>query len=266
MKQKLDLLEEEVKKLSSQLRHELEKKGIEVDDFLDEITQLPTALKRIYQKPIDKKIKLFRRKYKISQVFHQLINPITSFLDYKLLEHLIFKLGSSQLKQDMAAYVDAVNNFKRETTVAELMDLWDGIEDHSMNFTELQIRFGEDPMKCTLERLDKYRKRFCIRFKLTELVMILIHLKSGSFIAVLRYPSVLVGDMETDIQADDQFFYEENILSVSVAGKQIFLATLDRPTHLVIHSKQLSYAVANKHPLQNLPKQTMVIDEDQAKG
>ena len=236
VKQRLDSLEEEITTLSSNLCHEVEKNGVTIEHLLNKLTMLPVALRREFQDSLTREIATFGDTCKtIRHAFHLLINPLTTFLDYKLLEHLISKFGSSQLKQDMADYVDDVTNFKRETTVAELMDHWDGIEDESLKFTELQVRFGEDPTKCTLERLDRFRKKFCSRYKLSELVMILIHLKPGSFIAFWRIPTVLVADItESVIQRDDPFFDEEKILSISVAEKKIFPVTSDEATGLAI--------------------------------
>ena len=235
MRVRIELLEVKIIKLSRQLRCELQEK-ITADDLLDELTCLPIALRREYQESVKKDIATHSDSCRsVRQLFHLIINQLTTFLDYKLLQHLISKFGSSQLKQDMSEYVHAVNEFKRETTVAELMDHWDGIEDESLKFTELQVRFGEDPTECTLERLDRFRKKICSRYKLSEFVMILIHLKPGSFIAFWRIPTVLVPDITESVsQRDDPFFDKEKLLSITVAGKQIFSVSSDEATGLAI--------------------------------
>ena len=231
MKQRLDSLEDKISKLSKQLLQDLEGESITADDILDELTLLPVALRREYQESIKKEMHSVMLHVEssasrsIRYVFRLLINPLTTFLDYKLLEHLISKFGNTKLQRDMAYYVDDVNKFKHETTVAELMDYWDGIEDHdqSLNYTELKVRFGEDPSEYTLESLDKRRRRFCSRYRLSELVMVLIHLKPGSFIAVWRIPTLIVGKlMESIGQMDNTFFDEDNIQSIFIAGKQAY--------------------------------------------
>ena len=223
VKRRIQLLEGKIRKFISQLQRELKKEKIMTDDVLDALTFLPIELKVEYEDCIYKKMERSTACSSVRQVFHILINPLTTFLDYQLLEHLISVFGGSQLKQDMAGYVDEVNDFKKETTVAKLMDHLNGIEDKTLNFKELEVRFGEDPTMCTLEKLDKHRKKFCSRYKLSELVMILICLKPGSFIAVWRIPSILVCDtMESAIRKDDPFMDEEGILSVAIAGKQIY--------------------------------------------
>ena len=232
MKQRLDSLEGRISKLTKQLLQDIEGESITADDILDELTLLPVALRREYQESIKKEMHNITLHVEssanrsIRYIFRLLINPLTTFLDYKLLEHLISTFGNTKLQQDMAVYVDDMNKFKKETTVAELMDHWDGIEDQSLNYSELKVRFGEDPSECTLESLDKRRKRLCSRYRLSELVMVLIHLKPGSFIAVWRIPNLIVGElMESTGQMDDTFFDEDNIWSVFIAGKQAYPTT-----------------------------------------
>ena len=219
-------MESKIRDLKIQLRHELEYRKVTVDDVLDELTFLPMELKGEYEDCITKEMKKSKRYRSVRQLFQVLINPLTTFLDYKLIHHLISVFGGSQLKQDMADYINKVSDFKKKRTVAELMDHWNGVEDKSVNFKELEVRFGEDPTKCTLERLDKHRKRFCGRYKLSELIMILIFLKPGSYSAVWQIPNVLFGvDKESAIQTDHAFVAEERIISVIIAGKQIYPGT-----------------------------------------
>lgn len=215
-----------------------------VDDVLDELTFLPIEVKSEYDDSVTNKLEKSRGCRSVRQLFQEIINPLTTFLDYHLLDHLVVLFCSSQLKQDMADYVFDVNDFMRETTVAELMDHWNGIDDRTLDFKELEVRFGEDPTKCTLEKLDKFRKRFCSRYKLSEFVMILICLKPGSYTAVWQIRSVLYSSMiESSIQTNDPFMDEEGVLSVAIAGKQIYPGLL-----LSIHSSlKILYKKNNVH-------------------
>ena len=175
------------------------------------------------------------QKHTTKTIFYHLINPLTTFLDYKLLELLICKFGSLQLKQDMAEYVNDVSRFKCETTVAQLMEHWDGIKDQSVSYTEMQVHLGEDPTTCTLERLDKYRKKFCSKHKLSELVMILINLKPGSFFAIWRIPTMLFVDSMEDINHMDNPFHDEvHVLSVSLVEKQTCPIPLHQHPKIVV--------------------------------
>ena len=240
------MLESKIRDLKIQLHHELGYRKVMVDDVLDELTFLPMELKGEYEDCITKEMKKSKRYRSVRQLFQVLINPLTTFLDYKLIDHLISVFGGSELKQDMADYVDKVNDFKKKTTVAELMDHWNGVEDKSVNFKELEVRFGEDPTKCTLERLDKHRKRFCSRYKLSELVMILIFLKPGSYSAVWWIPSVLLFGVESAIQTDHAFVAEERIISVIAAGKQIYPGTYLCYTAYIICHCFMTYSMGQQ--------------------
>ena len=198
------------------------------EDLLDELTLLPIALKREYQQSIKKEMNEVESRPIISvrHVFHHLINPISTFLDYKLLEHLISRFGTPKLKQDMELYVADVRKFKQETTVAQLMDHWDSIENQSLNYTKLKMHLGEDPTKCTLEDLDKYRKKFCSIYKLSELVMILINLKHGSFVVVWRIPKVAMLTIDNESislkHTEDICIQDKYVGSLSLMEKQMY--------------------------------------------
>ena len=224
MQQRLKSLEESVANLNRNLRRELVETNVTTEDLFDALTFLPIAFRREYQESIKREMLQVKTFESIDPIFYFIVNPLTTFLDYKLLQHLISKFGSSQLKQDMVEYVDDVEKFKDEITVAELMDHWEGIEEKSINFSELQVHFGVDPTTCTLKELDDYRRRFCARYRLSEFVMILIYLKPpGSFIAVWRIPTILIDELTGLInQMDRTFFDEENMTSISLAGEQIY--------------------------------------------
>ena len=209
---------------------------VPVDELLDDLTLLPIGLRREYQESIKKELLQIGTTESITQIFHLLVNPLSTFLDYKLVEYLISKYGSKQLKGDMADYVDDVNRFKHDTTVADLMECWDGIEDLSLNYTKLQVRFGEDPTECSLERLDQHRKKICSRYKLSELVMVLINLKPGSFIATWCIPTVQFGELVTSAcEVERRFYDDENIVSVSVADFLIYLSSSHQDAAVQVH-------------------------------
>ncbi len=195
---------------------------ITADELIDVLTSLPFDLKGEYQQSITKVMNTHGSLDSISKVFHSIINAHVTFLDYGILEHLISNFGSAQLKRDMDAYVVDITNFKRETSLEELIDHWPGKEDATLDYAEIRARFGLDPIKSKLFELDSFRRNFCSRYHLSEFVMALISVRRGSFIAVWRIPTVLVDQViESTSQMDNRFFDNENVLEMSVAGQQI---------------------------------------------
>ena len=161
--------------------------------------------------------------------------PLFVFIDYDLLNHIISMFGSTQLKNEMSLYIENVQVFMRETTVGDLIDHWPGCEVSNLNYAKLKAKFKDDPMTYTLERLNKFRRRFCGQVRLSELLFCLISLESTeSFLATWIIPTVVVPELTEAIQQlDESFYQEEHITSVFKDEEQLYPFTVNKSQDLV---------------------------------
>ena len=121
---RIEELEEEFDALHKGLLSDIKaNEAISVEEFLQALTLLPISLRREYESSIQEKLTTLERIPTINGMFLRL-NPLFSFLDYGLLEHLVRKFGGHALKQGMTSYVAKINVFMSETTVAQLMDCY----------------------------------------------------------------------------------------------------------------------------------------------
>ena len=106
----------------------------------------------------------------------------------------------------------------RETTVGDLMDFWPGEENPHMNYSELKVKFSDDPRSYTLERLNNFRRKFCCKLRLSEFIFGLILLEAGeSFYATWLVPSIVAPELRKAIEEIDESFYqEEHVLMISL--------------------------------------------------
>ena len=158
----------------------------------------------------------------INEVFYLVINPLTTFIDFSLIEHLISKFGDDSLKKSMESYVQKVMKFVDDTTVDILIktNYWPGMKDRRdlMDLSELEIHFGKDASKCTLKEVEHCRKNLFGDYQSGEFVSILINLKaSGSFIATLLIPSILISEFMTLVS----HFFDQSVISISVNGQLV---------------------------------------------
>ena len=211
--------------------------GISVDDFLQALTLLPLSLRREYEKSIQDKLSTLERIPTISGMFLRL-NPLFSFIDYDLLEHLIRKFGSQNLQQGATSYATNIEVFMRQTTVAQLMDCWPGLEELPANFSQIRVKFNNNPAQYTLKRLNKFRKKFCSHIRLSHFILLLIRVEPGSFYAIWHIPSVLIPDlMKSANQIGDGFYHYEHVLSLSIDGVLIY--SLNSSEAKSVSSKQV---------------------------
>ena len=185
---------------------------------------LPFAFRKEYESTIERKIlataedsidtRLVSAKH-----FRQL-NPLFIFIDYSLLNHIVSDFGSTTLKEDMSKYVDDIKVFMKETTVGDLMEHWPGHEIPQLNrmYSKMIAKFKGDPQTYTLERVDKFRRRFCSYVRLSEFVCGLVSFEpSESFFAVWIIPTAIAPQLTEAIsKIDEAFFQEEHILAVAV--------------------------------------------------
>ena len=121
------------------------------------------------------------------------------------------------MKQNMEAYVNRIQPFMESTTVAQLMVCWPGMDELPPNFSQIRLKFDENPVSYTLKKLNAFRKRFCCHFRLSEFVLMIIRIESGSFFAVWCIPSILVPKLIETASMIDQHFYQcENITSCCI--------------------------------------------------
>ena len=205
------------------------KKDVTTETLLESLTILPTELQMEYRDFLEEKLPTLEQVGSVSKIFSRVSLHFT-FIDYGLLQHLSDEFGSEDLKQEMVAFVEAMQVFLDETTVQQLMDHWPGRNDIPPNFKELRAVIDEDPSTYSLRKLDDLRRRFCSESKLSRIIFVLVSVKKGnSFIMVLMVPSILVPwVMESVSGVGDSFYQSEHITSVSVSQKQLYLSVTMR--------------------------------------
>ena len=222
---RIDALQRQFRGLHRRFLSELKdpERRVSVDDVLVELTLLPIECCKEYESLIQQKLPMLEESTRITTLFNRL-NPLFTFIDYGLLQHLISNLGSTELKEDMTSYIDSVQEFMRKTTVGDVMNHWPGENVPQMNYSELKIKFEDDPRIYTLERLNKFRRKFYSRVRLSEFIFGLILLEpSKSFFVTWLFPTVVVTQLSKSVHQIECSFYEsEHILSISVDKEQLY--------------------------------------------
>ena len=194
-----------------------------MDQVLRILTKLPFTFRKEYESAIQSMLPELEEKEAICKFFYRL-NPLFTFIDYELLQHLVTKFGSPGLKQEMISYTEKVQLFKKVTTISELIDCWPGLKVPQIDHKMLRAKFGDDPKSYTLERLDSFRNRFYNELRRSEFVAVSILMlleAANSFIAVWFIPTVAIQELLVAFHyMDEAFLQTEQILELSL-GEQI---------------------------------------------
>lgn len=213
-------LEETFNSLLDDLELELSSGNHSVEKFLSALTRLPYAFRVEYEGAIQKKLPRLQKQKTIPELFLHL-NPLFTFIDYELLEYLISKFGSSRLKDEMQSYIKRVQFFKKTKTVGELIKCWPVRRAHGANFTELKLKFGDDPQDYTLENLDEFRRRFYAEIRLSHFISVSIFLSveaSRSFFVMWLLPSAVASKISNAVnKIKSRFYLAHHITQVSLS-------------------------------------------------
>ena len=177
--QRLNRLETKFSGLYDKLLSEVTKKRLPVSEFCQALSTLPIAFRKEYETPIQQTLSTVKDRdgFVSSSVFLP-FSPLFVFIDYDLLNYMISKFGSAELKSEMALYIEDVKLFMRETTVGDLIDHWPGCEVSDLSYAKVKVKFKDDPMTYTLERLNNFRRRFCSQLRLSEFIFCVISFES----------------------------------------------------------------------------------------
>ena len=208
----LEEFERRFSDLHHKIRDELVAGRVGTSNVLNILTLLPLKLKKEYGKPIQEILPELKEQKNINELFYRL-NPLLSFLDYALLEHIINKFGSDQLKKAIAAYGSDIQVFMQRTTIQQLLDHLPGQPEIPPKFELLKAKISQDATKLTIAEIDDLRRSFCAEIRLSEIIFHLVALEhSSSFIISFIVPSVLIPDViESARKLDSSFFQRESI-------------------------------------------------------
>ena len=223
---KIEYLEDWFGSLRTRIILELSAKpDMTVQRLLDKLTGLPLSLRKEYEPSIRKHMRRMRNETQINELFIIHLNPLTSFMDYQLIEHIIKMFGSDTLQRDMQSYYGKMIVFMKETTIKQLIDHLPGQIEIPPKFSLIEAKIGQNASECTLEQLNVFRKRYCSEVKLSEIVFHLVAVvESNSFIVRLLVPSALVDDIMKSARYVDQSFYQEfKVTSLTLDGMWLFL-------------------------------------------
>ena len=201
------------------------KPNMTVQTLLANLTGLPLSLRKEYESSIAKRMRRMRTETQVNELFIHL-NPLTSFIDYGLIEYVIKNFGSEGLKKDMRSYYSEIIVFMKETTIKQLIGHLPGQTEIPPKFSLIEAKIGQNASECTLEQLNTIRKRYCSEVKLSEIVFHLVAIvESNSFIVRWLVPSALVSDVVRSTKNVNQSFYREyKITSLTLDGMWLFMS------------------------------------------
>lgn len=220
---KIDRLQKQFRDLHQRFLSELKQKKVSVEDVLEKATLLVPIEYKEYERSVQQMLPVLEENTRLTTLFNRL-NSLFTFIDYGLLHHLISILGSKVLNVDMELYIDTVHEFIHETTVGNIIDYWPGDEISCESYSKLKAKLKDDPKTYTLEQLNNFRRKFCSKVRLSEIICGLVSLEPAkSFFVTWLIPTVVVPELKRSIsQIDHHFCESEHIVIISIDQEQLY--------------------------------------------
>ena len=214
----IKLLEEMFDDLVLGTRKYMTTTHVDVQDLLHSITRLPGDLKSEHELFIEKKEKKLSRAKKIEDVFLT-ANRYWDFLNYSLLQHIIDRHASDEIKKEMKGYADEIAQFRKKTCLRVFSKVYKRKPKKADNhFKKLVSEHKFDWSTATLEDVEQFRNDICSELSLSAFSLQLAAVTTGSVVLTWLVPQPLVAHIQKAITLSSQTMKKHHISQLTVDG------------------------------------------------
>ena len=145
-----------------------------------------------------------------------------NFLNFDLLEHIINKFGSEDLKQKIKSYKHNLQSFRKATKLRDFIDCWpvQGETPPEAELREFVAKMKHDWDNCTLEDLDKLKGVITRKFFLPGFALLLKQIKEVCVVITWLISAPFVKPLQEAIKTtNSEFLMEHKIESINIDGQ-----------------------------------------------
>ena len=229
IKDRVQYFENKFSNLVDKTCQEVNKK-IEPPIFLSRVTCLPVAARPQHRSFIEERLMNIPPPETFAKIW-SILNLYWDFLNYGLLEHVINKCGSEELKQQMQDYVDELSAFKQATRLCDFINSWpcrdDGPPEDRLK--KVVVKMKHEWSQCTLHDVESFMKSLVHKFFLPEFDIILQKAEEGCVrVTWLTSPSIGTLLQQNLANIETQFFKKHAINVVTIDGQDIYLSPVNK--------------------------------------
>ena len=226
---------------------ELEETQLGLRKFRTSLMLLPASIKHEHTAFLKENLPTFLKAENLEEIFMHL-NLYWTFIDYSLLDYIVDRFCSADLKKDMQEYKSELGEFRRVTTISQVIGSWPGKVEPPPSFTKFTSTLDRDASTFTLEELEELRMKICNEFSLSKFILMFRGVVEGSLIITWFVPSDIVATLRnavlTKAKSKSPFFQENKIVSISIGGEcvSVFLPEVQTPTRSSVVSPRYKKA------------------------
>ena len=205
-----------------------EVKKIDPNILLSRVTYLPVSVRQEHRSFIEEKLTNIPPPETFAKIW-SILNLYWDFLNYGLLEHVINKCGSEDLKQQMHAYVDELSTFKQTTRLCDFIESWpcrdDGPPEDRLK--KVVVKMRHEWSQCTLQEVESFKRALVHKFFLPEFDIHLQKAERGCVcVTWLTPPSIATLLQQNLANIEAEFFKKHGIDAVTIDGQDVYLTAV----------------------------------------
>ena len=203
---------------------------MEPPEFLSRITYLPVSARTLHRSFIKTNLTNIPPPVTYEKIW-AILNLYWDFLNYGLLEHVVNKCGSEDLKQQMQDYVDELSTFKQTTRLCDFVESWpcrdDGPPEDSLK--KVVVKMRHEWSQCTLRDVESFMKDLVHKFFLPEFDILLQKAERGCVcVTWLTSPSITSLLQQNLANIETEFFKKHGIDAVTIDGQDVYLTPVKK--------------------------------------
>lgn len=188
VKKDIDDLHGRFMSLLSDLKKQLDPEGKDVSALHETLMALPDSIESAYHQFIEDKFHSLDR-CDSNKNFFWIMRSCWNFIDTDILEYIIEKHGSKELKSAVTSYHTELEEFRKSTSVHQLVTIWGRRykpSDIPDGFTAFKARVNKKAKTCSVQELDSLRNEllFACPLSNTCAAMYLHDITTGSVTVV----------------------------------------------------------------------------------
>ena len=146
-----------------------------------------------------------------------------NFLNFNLLEHVVNKFGSPDLKLKMKSYTCDLQKFRSATRLSDFVDCWPVKGETPPDLRTFVVKMNLNWERCTLEDLETFKGGITHQLFLPDFMLRLEKIEEGSITVTWLLPAPYVKLSLMAIQSTSiEFFMEQKIETISIDGHECY--------------------------------------------
>ena len=151
-----------------------------------------------------------------------------NFLNFDLLEHVMNKFATKDLKQKIKSYKHDLLCFRKATRLCDFINCWpvQGETPPETELREFVAKMKHDWDNCTLEDLETLKGVITRKFFLPEFALLLKQIKEGCVVITWLIPTPFVKVLQEAIEiTSTEFFVEHKIAMITIDGQEFYFSS-----------------------------------------